>query len=276
MSDLLLNPAVQAGVVPFVVAALLAALLSRTRFLAVAAASGAVVLLALTVGFEFQPLTAVRKLTLLVFGALALAVALEAGRVGARKSVIVVLAMAASIGAVWALQRIIEQQAPRAAWLSALAAMVYVALLVGATLALGTRPLRASIAGACLGWGNGALAVLGASALLGQLGVALGTACAAVALVQMLRGQETPAGWTVALPAAVGAALVGVLASATGELRWHLLLPLLLVAPVAGLIPAGMRKPWQNAILLGLASSMPVVAAVVWALMSQRAISAAG
>jgi hypothetical protein len=276
MSDLLLNPAVQAGIVPFVVAVLLAALLARTRFLAAAVASGAVVLLALTVGFEFQPLTAQRKLTILVLSALLIALALEAGGVGARKSVIAALALAAAVGAVWALQRILEQLDARAAGLWALAAMVYVGLLVGATLAAGTRPLRASIAGACLGWGNGALAVLGASALLGQLGVALGTACAAVALVQMLRGQEAPAGWTVALPAAVGAALVGVLACATGELRWHLLLPLLLVAPATWLIPNGLRKPWHDAILLGLAALLPVVVAVVWALMSQRANSPAG
>lgn len=276
MTDLLMNPAVQAGAVPFAVAALLASLLARTRFLVLAVASGALVLLYLTVGFAFEPLTAVRKLTILILGALVLALGLEAGGVGARKSVIVALALAASIGAVWAAQRILEQQEPRAAWLSALAAMAYVALVVGGTLAAGTGPLRASVIGACLGWGNGALAVLGASALLGQLGVALGTACAAVALVQMLRGQEAPAGWTTALPAAVGAALVGVLACATGELRWHLLLPLLLVAPAAWLVPAGMRKPWQNAILCGLTAMVPVVIAVVWALLSQRAASPAG
>jgi hypothetical protein len=228
MSDLLMNPAVQAGVLPFLGALLLAALLARTRFLAIATASGALLLLYLTVGFAFEPLTAQRKLTILLIGAVLLA------------------------------------------------AMSYVGLVVGATLLAGKQPLRAAVAGASLGWGNGALAVLGASALLGQLGVALGTACAAVALVQMLRGQQAPAGWTLALPAAVGASLVGVLACATGELRWPLLLPLLLVAPVTLLVPTGLRRPWQQAILLGLATLVPVVVAVAWALMSQRAGAPAG
>jgi hypothetical protein len=276
MSDLLMNPAVQAGVLPFLGALLLAALLARTRFLAIATASGALLLLYLTVGFAFEPLTAQRKLTILLIGAMLLAIVLEAGGVGPRRRVIAALALAASIGAVWTLQRILEQRELGAGLLAALAAMSYVGLVVGATLLAGKQPLRAAVAGASLGWGNGALAVLGASALLGQLGVALGTACAAVALVQMLRGQQAPAGWTLALPAAVGASLVGVLACATGELRWPLLLPLLLVAPVTLLVPTGLRRPWQQAILLGLATLVPVVVAVAWALMSQRAGAPAG
>jgi hypothetical protein len=277
MTDLLMNPAIQAAVLPFLVAAVLAAALSSTRFLAVAVVSGVVVLLYLTVGFAFEPLTAVRKATLLIFASAALALALEASGVGPRKSTIAALALGASVGAVWAMQRVLEQQEPRTAWLAALGAMAYVALLVGGTLVVASNTLRGAVAGACVGLGNGLLAVLGASALLGQLGVALGTACAAVALVQMLRGKEAPAGWTMALPAAVGAALVGVLACATGELNWVHLLPLLLVAPACWLVPANAgRKPWQQAMVAGTVGMLPVFAAVAWALLSQRSVSPAG
>ena len=104
-----------------------------------------------------------------------------------------------------------------------------------------------------------------------QLIAALGEA-----LVQMLRGLEAPAGWTTALPAAVGASLVGALACATGVLEWRFLLPLLLVAPAAWLVPAGTRKPWQNAFLVGLAALVPVVIAITWALLSARSTSPAG
>jgi len=140
-----------------------------------------------------------------------------------------------------------------------------VGLIVGGTLAFGRDPIRMAVIGAALGWGSGALAILGASALLGQIGLALGSASAAAALAQLLRGSAAPLGWTLAVPAAVGASFVGVLASATGELPWSVLLPLLLVAPAVAWVPEGSRRPWPQALLCGLAALVPVGIALAWA-----------
>ena len=56
------HPAAQAGVLPFMVALVLALLLARTRYLAAAAVGGMAVLLYLTIGFALEPMTSVRKL----------------------------------------------------------------------------------------------------------------------------------------------------------------------------------------------------------------------
>ena len=89
--------------------------------------------------------------------------------------------------------------------------------------------MRSSSAALILGLGAGALALLGASAMLAQIGIALGAASGATLLVQMIAGRRAPVGWTLALPASVIAALVGLLSVFTGELRWYCLLPTLAV-----------------------------------------------
>lgn len=276
MNDLLNNPAVQAAAVPFAVALVLALLLARTRFLAAAVASGMVVMLSLTIGFSLEPLTSVRKMIVVVLGVSAGALALEAMRLELRKPVAAAVAIVCALPVVWILLRILEQKEVASAWMAGAGAVAYVLAMVGGALATSTNPVRAAVVGMCLGWGAGALAVLGASALLGQIGIAIGTACAAVALVQMLLGRRAPLGWTLAVPAAAGAALVAVLASATGETRWYRLLPLLLCAPAALLVPAEQRKPWQQAFLFGFAALVPVVLAIGWAIWSARSLATAG
>jgi hypothetical protein len=277
VSDLLLNPGVQAGVLPFVAALALGLLLARSRFLALAVVGGLAVLLGLTVGFALEPMTSVRKLIVATLASGGLALALEAARIAPRRSVAGALGLLAGIAAVWAISRILAQKEAGPAILAGVAAFVFVAALVGGSLSATADPLRASVIGTCLGWGSGALAVLGASALLGQIGIALGTACAGAALAQMLRGGPAPSGWSVGLPASLGAALVGLLAVATGELRWYFLLPLLIVPFAARWVPSGdARRHWQYAFLAGFAALVPVAAAIAWAWMSARMAASAG
>ena len=277
MNDWLQNPAVQAGIVPFLVALVLGLLLARTRFLAAGVIAGLAVLLALTIGFALEPMTSVRKLILVTFGSGALALVLEAAGTTARRSVAGAVAVVAGLASVWIVLRVLQQKETGPALIAGAAAALFVIATVGALLECSTDPLRASVIGTCLGWGSGALAVLGASALLGQIGIALGTACAGLALAQMLRGGPAPSGWTTALPAGLGAALVGVAAVATGELRWYFLLPLLLVPFAARLVPGGgTRRPWQHAFLAGFAALVPVIAAIGWAWMSARMQASAG
>lgn len=277
MQTLLNHPAVQAAAVPFVVALVLAFALARTRALAVAVASGLVVELALTVGFALEPLTAMRKMVVVTLAATAIAVVLEAAGVAQRRGITVVLAGVTALAAAWVLQRVLAQKEPAAAVWMGTGAVAFVFAVVGSSLQAATAsPLRASVVAACLGWGTGVLALFGASALLAQLGLALGTAGAAVALVQMIRGQESPLGWTLALPAAVGAALVALLASATGELPWYCLLPLPLVPWAARLVRAPSGALWRNGFGAGCAALVPVLLAVGVAWFAARQPSPAG
>jgi hypothetical protein len=266
LMDLLNNPALQAGAIPFVVALLLGLALAATRYLALAVVSGLVAVLALTIGVTPPlPLTGVSKLWVTALVAVLIAMVLEATGVAASRRVAVAVAMGAGMAAVWMLQRVLENQATAtAAWAIAAGAFALTASTTGSAIAAGaTSSLRAAVIGACLGWGSGVLALLGASALLAQLGLALGTASAAVALVQMLRGREAPLGWTVVLPSAVAAALIGALASAAGELRWYCLIPLPFAPLATRLVPAGaLRRPWQLAFATGMAALLPMALAV--------------
>jgi len=278
VTDLLDNPAVQAAVMPFIVALVLGFTLAGTRYLVLAGLSGLVVVLALTIGFSPEPFTSVKKLVVTIFGAAAVSVALEAAGVGARRAVGAVLAVVAGAAALWVLQRVLQQMEPPAIWTAGLGAFAIVAATTGSAVAGGaSSPLRGAVIGACLGWGSGVLALLGASALLAQLGLALGTASAAVALVQMIRGRESPLGWTVVVPAAVAAATIGVLACATGELRWYCLIPLPFAPLAAWAVPAGaLRRPWQQAFAAGFAALVPVAVAVGLAWLSAASSSTAG
>jgi hypothetical protein len=257
------HPAVQAGAAPFIAALVIAWPLARTRWLALAAGGGMVVLLALTVGFGLTPLTSMRKATLVILAAVVAALALEAAGIGRRRSVVAAVALITALTAVWVLQRVIEQADGAAAWRVAIAAAGFVFAITAGALWASTDALRASVIGAALGWGIGELALLAASVFLGQTGIAIGTACAAAALVLLLRGAAAAAGWSLALPAALGAALVGVLAVALGAGRAPALLPLLLVAPAVHWADRTDAGPWPRALRLGAAALMPVVVAVV-------------
>lgn len=272
------NPAVQAGIVPFVLAALIALPLARSRWLVLAAGSGLAVLLALTVGFEFVPLTSVRRVTLVVMLAWVAGLALAAARAPALRTMVLSLSVGAALASLWVAQRFLEQSEGWAAWWMALGVVALVLFSTFATLiAVRADALRASVVGTALGWGSGALAILGASALLGQIGIALGSACAATAGAQLLRqhvSRETS--WTVVLPIAVGAPLIVVLSVVTGQLRgWHAL-PLSLVAPAAALINVTDRQTWVRAALQGLAALVPVGAAIALAVLATAGASAAG
>ena len=273
------NPAIQTSALPFGVALVLAFVLSRTRYLALAVASGLVAVVGLTIGYPFElPLSSVKRLIASVLVLTLAALMLEAAGVVARRAVVAAFALADGLAALWVVQRVLQQAEGGAALALALGAFAIVSLTAGGTLAAGqASSLRAAVVGACLGWGAGVLALLGASALLAQLGLALGSAAAAVALMQMIRGRESPLGWTVAVPVAIAAPMIAVLASATGELRWYTLIPLPFAAMAGLAIPTGrFKKPWQAAFVIGFATLVPVVVAIAMAWLAAAPASAAG
>ncbi|MEO8296488.1 MAG: hypothetical protein ABI574_01630 [Burkholderiales bacterium] len=274
MTDLLNNPAVQAGVVPFVVGTLIGAPLARTRYLAVAVLAGLAALLALTIGFSMEPFTSVKKLLVITLVAALLSLGWETAQRSLSPRAVGVFSLAVALAGVWMIQRVLVQQEARQAWVMGGATAAYLLVLMAGSLATTARDsLHAPLVGVALGWGSGALAVLGASGLLGQIGIALGTACAAVVLVQMVRGRVAPGAGTWGLPAAAGAGLVGVLACVTAELSWQFLLPLLLVPIAPALFPASSRPLWLVAIGKGVAALVPAALAVAWAYLSGGTVS---
>ena len=101
MNDILQNPAVQAGVLPFAAALVVAALLRNTRQLGLAIAAGFLCAVALTMGFGFESLTSLKKLVLVGIAAAALGAMLETPGAGAALLVQMLSSAGAPVG--WSL-----------------------------------------------------------------------------------------------------------------------------------------------------------------------------
>lgn len=267
MDELLQNPAVQGGLAPFIVALALAAALARTRLLALAQLGGFLAVVALVIGFSFESLTAVKKLVLVALASGAAVLALESGDPEPSLAKRTVLLAALAAGCIWMLWRPLAQQAAWPAALAALLAVAYTLTLVEATLRVGIDPVRGSVAGLMLGLGTGLLAVLGASAVLGLVGIAAGASAGATLLVQMVRGRPAASGATISLPASAIAALAGVLAVVTASLPWYCLIPALAVPVATRLAPHSVRPLWLRALLSAASALLPMLAAIglAWA-----------
>ncbi|MES1979860.1 MAG: hypothetical protein V4451_17615 [Pseudomonadota bacterium] len=262
MSELLNNPAVQAGVAPFVVALVVAVLLHRTRLLGLAIGAGFFMVIFLVLGFSFDSLTSVRKMILAGTAATILVLVLELTRVQASKAARAALAVLAAAAAVWVVLRVLQQKEAGPALLAGAAAALYLGALVESGNRAGDDSVRAASGALMLGLCSGGLALLGASASLAQVGIAIGASSGAALLIQMLTGKHAPTGWTLALPATVVAGLVGLLAVFTGSLPWYCLLPTLAIPYGPRVVPAGKWPVWLTAFLSALAALVPMLLAV--------------
>ncbi|MBC7438212.1 MAG: hypothetical protein H7332_19330 [Bdellovibrionales bacterium] len=269
MNELLNNPAVQAGVVPFLVALALAWPLSFTRFTALAAGVAFAATVALVIGFSFPPSTSMQKLVLVVLLGVALIIPFElsASRLGSAR-LRLLLAGAAGVGVLWVMSRLLLQQETLPALLAGGAAALYAALLVYAGSNAAPDPVPSAAAAWVLALGSGVLALLSASALLAQLGICMAAAAGAVLLVLVFRGLGVQASRTLALPAHLAAALIGPLAVATGSLPWYGLVPLLALPWAAGRFPMTGRAVWLRGLICSSMAFVPMLLAVLLSLYS--------
>ncbi len=266
MDELLNHPAVQAGVLPFAVALAMAAGLRRSRQLGLCVTAGFACAVALTMGFfGFEALTALKKLVLVGIAAAAIGAGLELAMQQPRWPHQLGLGLAAAVAVIWVLARLLQQRDATGALLAGAGAVLYCIALLAGGQRVSRDPVAAAAVVLVLGLASGVLALLGASAQLALLGIALGAGAGAVLLVQMLAGASAPVGWTLGLSAHVTVALLGLLAVFTGALPWYCLLPLPLVAWAANLAPAGARPVWQRAVLAALLALAPALGAIVLA-----------
>lgn len=260
MQELLNNPAVQAGFAPFLVALIAVELFRRIRLSGLAIIAGFAVTVYLASDFNMVPLTAVKKIVLLgsISALLALVLVLLQLRWFAW-----LLPILGAAGAIWTVLRILQNQEPQVALLWGAGSAAYAAILVRAMDALSDQePLRAAGAATALGIGTGGAALVGASALLGQFGLALGSAAGAHLLIQMASNKPLPTGRTFTLPLAVIAGLTGCLAVLSAELPWYAL-PILAAIPVmARLLPLPHRSVRIRSMLLSILAFALVAIAI--------------
>ena len=254
MENLLSNPAVHAGVAPFIVALIVVLLLQHLRLGGLAVVAAFCTTVYFVAGFTFTPLTATRKIILLGFAAPVVGLladfAFKPTRIGAA-----VLALCGAAGALWAFWPVIAQKPAAEAWLLGVSTVVAIVFMVGfALLYLTGDAVRAGAAGLGLGLATGIAAILGASGSYGSYGIALGAAAGAFLLPQMIAGKKSFAGATFTLSVTLTAGLVAAGAMILAKLAWYTLLVLALV-PVGARLPVPEKAPvWLQAVLLSLYS----------------------
>ena len=175
MQALLQNPAVQAGLIPFVVALVVAELLQRVRLSGLALVLAFAAMVYLTHVFAFGVLTAPRKIVVLGLAAPLFAILPAVFQGAWVRPLLTALGAAA---AVWMAWRILENQALARMLLWGAGGAAYTAWLVYWSSKLHNHPVRAGAAGMALGVGTGVAAIFGASLTLGMFGAALGAAAA--------------------------------------------------------------------------------------------------
>ena len=252
MQELLANPAVQGGVVPFIAGLIAAVLLGRFRLggLAVVAAFAAAVYF--IAGISFTPLTATRKIILLgllaPLAGIVVDFAFRPTRLGSY-----VLAIAGAAAAAWVFWPVLGQKELARALLPGATALLASAWVIGfSERRLAGDGVRAGSAGLALGAGTGVAAILGASLTYGLYGIAIAAGSGAFLLVQMVTGKRSYAGATFVLSASVVAILIAAAAMILAQLPWYSVAVLALVPVAASLpVPAGAAL-WLQAVLSSL------------------------
>ena len=264
MLSLLDHPAVQAGVGPLLVALIVAAALGRTRLAWLAIVAGYATMIALSTGFAFSPLTALRKVMLLCLCAPLAGIAADFLPKRSRVIAVTLAAMAGAL-AIWAFISILRQRDGMAGYATAAGIAVFAGALVYAVLRLRDDGLRTGATGLGLGLATGIVGLLSASIGFLSAGVSIAAAAGALLLVQVLFSRSIAAGYTGALPIGLAAALFATGTLMLAELRWYVL-PMLLLVPVAAMLPAPNRGPRivRAALLAGytlIAAAFPILAA---------------
>lgn len=233
MHELFTHPAVQAGLIPFLVALAGAELFQRLRLSGLAIILGFAATVYFASDFGLEPLTATRKIVWLGIAASILALPLTLINWAHWRILLGALAAGASL---WALLEPLQHRALADSLLWGAGSALYAAWLVFWFDTLRDKAVAAGSAGFAFGMGTGLAALLAGSALPGRFGLAVGAAAAAYLLIQLITNSRLPCGRSFTLPLALIAGLAGCLATLTGQQPWYTL-PVLSLIPLAALVP---------------------------------------
>ncbi len=241
MDAILNNPLFQSALLPFVVSLVVAVILRPHGWVwaGLSAVAGFAASVYLLTDFRFFPLSSHRKILLLGGGAIVLGMLLDLlpwRRI--TPGLLFVVTVAATLWVIWPRLRAFDGWP---LWLMAIAGPAYVAWLVVASEGLRQKSLQADAVVFALGLGTGLSALLGATALYGQLGSAIAAAVGARLLLQVV-GRPVVAGSIMLLPLVSVLALLGLGAVVYAKLPWYSLLLLALV-PVMARVPLPGNMP---------------------------------
>jgi len=269
MQELLNNPVIQSSAAPFLAGLVVAGALFPVRLAGLAAGAGFLAAVWMIGNFGLTPLTATRKVVVLGMAAPVLGVLADLAFKPARATGPALGALFGA-GSIWVFWSVLGQKGASELALTGAGVFALLVWTVGFTVSLQHDPVRAGAAGLGLGLGTGVGAVLGASALLGQYGMALGAACGAFLLLVMILGKRVAAGAVFTLTASVVAALLAAGAMLLAQLPWTSLAALALI-PLAVRLPIPEKSPaWLQAIVASLYSLTVAAGACILAWQAGR------
>ena len=240
------------------------AILGRTGIAWIAVVAGYATMVALAVGFAFDPLTAARKIVLLVLLAAALGLVYDAVAANSRNGA-VVLAGIAGAAAVWAVSSVLAQRPPAVMWGAGAGIAIFAALLVWLVLELRYDGLRMGAAGVGLGLAAGIGGLMSASIGYFLGGVSIAAGAGAMLLLHIASSRTQAPGALGGLTIGVACALFAAGGVMLAQLPWYAL-PALLLIPLAARLPAPeTMHRFLRAVLLSLytlaAAGVPIAAA---------------
>ena len=271
MQQLLSRPEIQTAVIPFTVA--LVAYFGLRRVTASAAIwallAAFVAAVALINGAGFTPLTGTRKIILLIAASLPAAVLLSrliTGRNMQRAAVVAICGLALA----WVFWSVVARWQTGSIALFAAGSAGLVLALTMSFDRISSNTAQLQGAGLALLLGVGLSAAAGASALLGQLAIALAAGCGGAFLGWVIgapasRGNAIGQPIT-ALPYILAPVMLGLAAVIFARLPWYALIPLAAIPLTVSLVPLKHDSRFLRALLAtlpGLAIAI-AVALLVW------------
>ena len=257
MDNLLTNPAIQSGILPFVVAFVALAVFRRLGALGVALSFALAYLCSVyfTMGLQIIPLNSTRKLLLIAIAALVLGLLWEKSAL--RKSWLLSISSGLFGSAIlWVIWPILNNQSGLNLALVPIATIIYVSWLNRLTQSIPKTNGLPAIILCTLGFGTGISAMLGASALLGQLAITVGASLGALIIWQFIqRNLTTGSGLILSATWLVGS--IGIAAVAYAQLPWYSLIPLALL-PLSFFIPPIARLASGQNRLIAMAISLTI------------------
>lgn len=163
----------------------------------------------------------------------------------------------------------LQQKVPLELALAGAGVVALTVWLVSATVSLQLDSARAGAAGLMLGLGTGVSAVLGAAALVGQYGMALGAACGGFLVLLLALGPRVGAGHALTLTVSVLCALLAAASVLLAQVPAVALAALALV-PVAARLPLPATPLWLQPVLAGVYAAVPAAGACVLVWLSGR------
>lgn len=270
MQEWLANPAVQGGVAPFVVTFILALGLSQAgRLNGLSVLGGFIICVLLTTGISFDPLTSTRKIVLigLLSAVAALLFSFYQPRPKQKNGLLTAIGAGTVLWVIWPVLTRLEMS-DAVLQGSGFVAFAIMFVLLANNLGRFGR-LRVGAAISATAFAVGAAALFGASASLGQWGIAIGASASALLLSILITRRFESTDLLLTLVPSLLVSLIAVASVVYAKVPWYVLLCFPVSFLIIRYIPFQFKNNWLATAVWFAISFIPGVVAIVLTEQSQ-------